>query len=115
MPIPTFNPAVRPSPGTGRNVELSLNKSSFGDGYTQASPKGLNHIRRVITLKWDALTMEQAYALDAFFVGRGGYKPFNYTIRGDIERKWTCEEWAMSDAAPFSFTATIKECFALTT
>lgn len=114
MPIPTFTPEVRPSPGTNITPEISLNKASFGDGYTQSSPKGLNHIRRVVSLTWKGLTLDQAYALDVFFTGRGGYLPFLYTVRGDTERKWTCAEWSMSDAAPFSFSATLKEEFSLT-
>lgn len=115
MPISTFNPAVRPSPGTSSTNELSLNKTSFGDGYAQTSPRGLNHIRKSVTLRWDALTLDQAKDLETFFVGLGGVTPFYYTLRWEsAARKWTCEEWAITDGSPFSFTATLKENFTLT-
>src|SRR5690606_11010776 len=112
MTIPTFNPAVAPSPGTQRTPEIALNKASFGDGYTQASPKGLNHIRRVLTLKWDGLAPDEGLALESFFAERGGYKPFWYEHHSDgVRRKWTCESWSGVSGTPNTFTATLKEDF----
>ena len=113
MTLHTFNPAVAPSPGTTNTPRVSLNKAEFGDGYTQTSPKGINHIRRTLTLKWEGLLPEQAAALDSFFTGQGGYIPFYYRhpVEG-VTRKWTCEEWGSTYGAPAKFTATLVECFA---
>lgn len=112
MAYATFTPAVRPSPGSTISREVSLRKASFGDGYTQSSPKGLNHIRASLSLKWDALTLAEAIALESFFVSKGGFTPFYYTIRGENEAKlWTCENWERSDGAPATFSATLLQSF----
>lgn len=112
MPLNTFNPPVRPSPGTSFSNKIKLREVEFGDGYTMAAPWGLNHIRRNVSLKWDALSLEQVWALDAFFAERGGNVPFYYTLHGESEpRKWTCREWSFSDAAPCTFSATLEENF----
>lgn len=116
MPLATFNPEIDPSPGTTMTPTIALNESSFGDGYTQASPKGLNHIRRSLSLKWTVLTPDQAADLDAFFMGQGGYLSFYYTHPADgVARKWTCKEWSRTFGAPFQFQATLVESFTLAT
>ena len=116
MPLLTFAPPMRPSPGTGRGVELSLNKTPFGDGYTQASPNGLNHVRRVINLKWDFLTLAEARQIDNFMIARGGFEPFYYTLNGEtVARKWTCETWNVTDDHPCKVTLTLKENFSTAT
>jgi phage-related protein len=112
MPLPTFNPLVKPSPGTGHTPEISLRKAAFGDGYTQASPSGINHIRQVIQLKWDGIDTTTMQSLRSFFEERGGYKAFYYTPYGfSTALKWTCEEWSGQADTPWSFTAKLKQSF----
>lgn len=112
MPLNTFNPPMRPSAGTNITPEVNLRKAQFGDGYTQNSPNGLNHIRRVVTLRWDFLTLTQALQMQNFMVGQGGYIPFYYALNGEGSvRKWTCESWSVTDGHPAKFTATLKENF----
>lgn len=112
MPIATFAPEIAPSPGSQRTPEVKLRKSEFGDGYTQASPAGLNHIRRTLALKWDGVSPAQLAALNAFFEAQGGYKPFWYTHAPEgVQRKWTCDTWGVTYGAPASFTATLREDF----
>jgi phage-related protein len=116
MTIPTFYPPVAPSPGTTQKPELALLKAEFGDGYTQTARNGLNHIRKVITLKWDVLTSAQAAQITAFLEERGGNLPFYYTpSRTSTPIKFTCEDWqeSMSAAGLSSFTATLKQDFSL--
>lgn len=114
MALATFAPSIAPSPGTQRSVEVSLVQANFGDGYVQASPKGLNHIRRSLSLKWDGLTPGQVSELETFFVTQGGYKPFYYQHPSDsVMRKWTCDSWSSSISAPLTFSATLKEDFSL--
>lgn len=112
MALNTFTPAVRPSPGTSFANEVNLFEPKFGYGYTGSAPVGLNHIAKNISLKWTALTLTQALALDAFFRGQGGYIPFYYTLNGEITaRKFTCKKWEFSDGTPASFSATFMENF----
>lgn len=116
MPLATFTPPVAPSPGTSNSPEISLNKTPFGDGYTQSSPKGLNNVRRSFSLRWDVLTEAQAKTIEAFLVGQGGYKPFYYTHPIDgVIRKWTCETWTVTYGKPAKVSATLVENFTLQT
>lgn len=114
MPIPVFVPPMRPSAGTGIAPEVSLRRASFGDGYVQTSPSGLNHIRRTVTLRWEYLTLTEAQAIDTFLTDQGGYRPFAYTLNGeDQPRRWTCAEWSVTDGHPARLTATFREDFSI--
>ncbi|MTH61206.1 phage tail protein [Paracoccus litorisediminis] len=116
MPLNTFNPPVRPSMGTGIAPEVTLRKAQFGDGYTQNSPAGLNHIRQVVTLKWETMSLAEARQIETFLIGQGGYIPFYYTLNGEsTPRKWTCESWALTDGHPSKIQATFRENFTTAT
>ena len=112
MTLPTFTPPVAPSPGTGHNPEISLRKAEFGDGYTQASPAGLNHIREVIALRWDGIDLDTTQALRICVEERGGYKPFYYKPYGFVTAmKWTCAEWSGVAGAPWTVAAKLRQSF----
>lgn len=112
MTLPTFTPLIAPSPGTRHKPEVKLREAPFGDGYAQAAPDGLNHIRRVVTLTWAALPKEVAEQLDAFFVERGGYKAFLYQPEGFAAPVgWTCREWSSSSTTPWTYSATLRQDF----
>ena len=112
MPYATFTPPVAPSPGTTITPLVALNEASFGDGYSQASPKGINSLRRKVSLTWDALTFEQAKEIENFFIAQGGHLPFWWTVRGDAAAtKWICKSWSRTDAAPASIRAELVEWF----
>ncbi len=112
MPLTTFNPPIAPSPGTRHAPKVNLLEAEFGDGYTQASPRGLNHIQRVATLRWDGLTEAQYNTIEDFFVTQGGYRPFWYQPRGFATAlKWVCKEWDGSDNSPWRFTAKLEQHF----
>lgn len=113
MALKTFRPDPGPSPGTGFKPTIKVHEAEFGDGYSQPTPAGLNHIREELTLKWDALTEDQMHRLNAFFREHKGVIPFYYKPVGDKKpRKWTCKEWdrAMPDGL-WTFSATLKEDF----
>lgn len=94
MPLTTFTPPRAPDPGTNDSPKVSVLKAEFGDGYTQATAAGINHIRRSLSLTWSFLSPTQAKAITDFFVARGGYTPFYYTPSDESTPvKWTCEEW----------------------
>lgn len=112
MPLVTFTPSIAPSPGTSHKPKITLNEAEFGDGYTQSSPKGLNHIRQIVSLRWDGLTETQIAELKSFFESRGGYRPFYFQPRGYATRlKWTCSDWSFSDSSPWTFSAELKQSF----
>lgn len=116
MALPTFSPPVAPSAGLAVEPKLNLFKSEFGDGYTQASPAGLNHIRDVAELKFEMMTSLQAAGLVAFLRERGGYQPFLWTAPDeDTPRRWTCAKWkhVRDEAGRSTVTATLEQDFGL--
>lgn len=115
MSLKTFIPPVDPSPGTRRSQEISLLEAEFGDGYSQTMPRGKNHIRRKLSLVWDALTKSQAQEIDDFFQKRLGYEAFYYTPPGESEPLiWTCKEWSHgTQGGVWTFTAELAQSFNL--
>lgn len=115
MALLTFTPARAPSPGTTNTPELKVLSASFGDGYTQEAPDGLNHIRDVLILSWDKLHPTDAAAIVAFFVARGGTTPFYYTPSDGTVAKWTCKEWSdeRTTGGMRTVKATLRQSFSL--
>lgn len=112
MGIPTFNPPIAPSPGTRHAPKVNILEAAFGDGYTQASPNGLNHIRQNLTLKWDGITEAQYLEILSFFEARGGYEPFSYQPRGFTKAHlWTAREWSGADDTPWRFEVKLQQWF----
>lgn len=118
MALQTFSPSVAPSPGTSRKPEVKVLVASFGDGYSQAAPDGLNHIRRTLTLFWEKLTPTQADAIDTFLTTHGGVTPFYYTPSDEDDPvKWVCREWDQrTGKSGFrEFNAVLRQDFSLVT
>lgn len=112
MALLTFAPPIAPSPGTNFNPKVSLNQADFGDGYTQASPRGINHIKETVDLRWNGLTEMEYVTIRSFFEDHGGYLPFWYQVRGRAApMKWTCAEWSGSDSSPWTFQAKLVQNF----
>jgi phage-related protein len=94
MTLATFTPPRKPDRGTEDTPKVKVLKAEFGDGYTQSSPDGLNHIRRQMTLSWEMLNPTQAAAITGFFVAQLGCTPFWWTPSDETTPvKWTCEDW----------------------
>lgn len=113
MPLPVFEPPVRPSPGTSHKPRLSLWEADFGDGYSQPTPKGINHIKKSVALTWDVLTTGQMSEIRDFFERLGGNQPFYFDPFGeDGMLKWTCKEFDWTtDGGIWKITATLVQSF----
>lgn len=113
MTMLTFRPPVAPSPGTSYMPQLKILDAEFGDGYSQPTPNGLNHIRNTVGLAWDALTLQQMQTIVGFFVRHGGTRTFHYAPFGarGISR-WTCRDWThTADNGVWKVTATLVQSF----
>lgn len=113
MPLPTFNPPVGPSPGTGWGRKLKILEADFGDGYSQPTPHGLNHMKKELSLNWGGLRESQMLVIDNFFAERGGTKAFYFRPAGHAAPlKWTCKEWdAKIEDGVWKMTATLEQSF----
>lgn len=116
MAVPTFIPPKAPSVGASTEPKISLFENEFGDGYTQRSPKGLNHVRETAELKFELLTASQSVAVRAFLQERGGYKPFLYTLPGETTPlRFICKKWkrAFEEGDLQTITLTLEQDFSI--
>ena len=113
MSLLTFTPPVGPSPGTAHKPQLNILDAEFGDGYGQPTPNGINHIKRMVSLKWDVLTYEQMQQIHQFFLRHGGTKSFYYRPFGEeMSIKWTCREFSPKTTdGIWEYTAELVESF----
>ncbi|HEV7251666.1 MAG TPA: phage tail protein [Mesorhizobium sp.] len=115
MPFPSFTPPLSPS-SVEFEPELKLNEVEFGDGYTQTTAAGMNHLRQVATLNWELLEPAEKADLVAFLTARKGFETFTYTIPGEATAlNWTCKQWSVQarPASLYSLTATFRQSFEL--
>lgn len=114
MTLPVFTPPVSPTAGLQDKPEIKLRKADFGDGYTQPTPDGLNHIRSVVTLEFGLLEPAEKEAIVNFLQARGGSEPFTYTIPGSASAtRFTCNDWQVTalGASLFNVSATLRQDF----
>lgn len=83
---------AQPNWGISLNREPQINKVTFGDGYEQSRPKGLNHLLRQYSLSFSGVE-QQIRQIDDFLKRQGGYKSFYWTPSGDTRGKFKCEKW----------------------
>lgn len=118
MAILTFTPPVAPSTGMSNRPKLNILKAEFGDGYTQRAANGINNVRKVYNLSWDALLPEQASYIMTFILELNGYLPFYYTLPDEVTPiKFTCENVTDEHISTglHKVTATFEQTFDLTT
>ena len=100
MAIPTFNPPVPPQPQTSTSQDVRLLEAEFGDGYTQVTRDGINHIKHKARLVWTSVHKLHSNEIISFFEERGGDQPFWYRLPDVPERmRWRCIKWDRTYAA----------------
>lgn len=114
----TFTPPIGPSFSTTQRTSPRVNEATFGDGYSQRVPMGLNSTPSTITAKWDVVDNAQALAIIAFFENQNGTEPFNYSFPWDTRsRLWVCQDWSLTpidgggDELIYTINATLREVF----
>ena len=113
MALPTFTPAVGPSPGTAFKPHIKVLEAEFGDGYSQPTPDGINNVRETVDLRWDGLTEPQMEAINSFLTARKGAEAFYYQPAGfGTAMKWTCKEWTRTlGGGVWQMTANLVQSF----
>jgi phage-related protein len=117
MSLDTFTPPRIPDAPMAETSKLSLSEAEFGDGYTQATPNGLNHIRRSYQAKWTALTDDEAQTIVAFMASHKGSEPFWYTVPRIGKLKVSCKNWSrtLNELGSVDVTAELVESFSTET
>jgi phage-related protein len=126
MTMKELRPCVEPSVGAQNKPEIKILQASFGDGYSQPTPDGLNHIRSVLTLQWDGLERCERDEIIDFLECRGGTEPFIFRMpqdrqaplwalkNADLTRfAFTCAEWSDTalEAKLYTVNATFRQWF----
>lgn len=114
MTLPTFTPPFEPSAGLQAKPEIKVLKADFGDGYSQPTPDGLNHIREVLTLTWEGLERIERDQIITFMKLQKGTQPFAYSLPGDsAPSRFTCSDWSHTALGSDLWTvnATFKQDF----
>lgn len=107
----TFTPPLNPSiNGTSISVAPRVLSTTFGDGYRQTSPDGLNTIVHTHQLAWSSIAKTDAQTIQAFLYAHVG-SAFYYTSPLDnVQRKWDWSGLQYSDlsssVSTISFTLT---------
>lgn len=106
---------VNPDWGLSEKTEFKVSTVSFGDGYEQRRPEGLNSRRRKWTLKWTNLSLDQKDVLVNFLQERKGAYSFIWQKPGDEAVRVLCESvgFTWTDYSVYSVQASIKEDFSL--
>jgi phage-related protein len=91
----------RPDESSSKTIEPRVNRTEFGDGYSERSRAGINNISETWEGTWSVMTSDQASSLDDFFRMQGGVDWFWWLAPGDkVSKKWTCGHWQRSFGAP---------------
>jgi phage-related protein len=90
---PVFYPPKNPDQSPDIDSAPALLSVAFGDGYTQSSPKGINHIADTMSVAWSLLSLEEVTVMDAFFRERGGYQSFWYALPSCGLWQWKAPRW----------------------
>ncbi len=93
---PVLYPPKNPDQSPEINSQANLLVATFGDGYVQASPKGINHVGQTVGVAWSLLTKGEADQLEAFFIERGGYQTFWYALPLRPLLQWRSASWKVS-------------------
>ncbi|NDV19996.1 phage tail protein [Pseudodesulfovibrio sp. JC047] len=116
MNLMTFVPPVSPDYPASRSSAANVKTLTFGDGYSQRTPSGLNSLSCSMSLTWSKLVKSEADLIEAFFQGRKGTEAFYWTApHQEAAQKWVCQKWSRDrQIGPFdSLKASFQEVFDL--
>lgn len=90
----TFSPPRNPDAPITEETLPRIRVAEFGDGYTQRSADGLNHLPRKLTLKWTRISWLDAESIVSFLRDRGATESFDYKPPGfSSSIKFICPNW----------------------
>lgn len=115
MPTITYpefpSDVIGPSYPLSKNVTPRVKVASFGDGYTQQSPDGLNPILHTWSLVWNVVTYEERTTITQFFKDRKGCESFYWTDGAGTPHLVKCTTWTETNIEPtlYKIDATFKQ------
>ncbi|CAM3536609.1 Phage minor tail protein [Vibrio aerogenes CECT 7868] len=108
-------PDLCPDYNSGASISHDVVSVSFGDGYEQRMPKGINNTQLSYSLSWSGLTQSERDTLVDFLMKHGGVTPFYWTPWDGQTQLWICEKYAVSPkpANYYDISATFTKSYSL--
>lgn len=113
--MPTYSsfPTTVPGPSypIDKQAEPRIKRASFGDGYSQQAPDGINYNLYTWNLSWDVLTSDEKTTIENFLINQKGYITFEWTDPSSTVYKVKCPSWTVTNFEPslYKITATFKQ------
>lgn len=110
----TLPEVSNPDWGFGETPEFRVRKVSFGDGYEQRAPDGINSTRRKWSPVWTMLSEEEKDLLYDFLLARAGVEAFMFNPPpkyAPVKALCTEVRWSYNQFNDFSVSAEFKEDF----
>lgn len=97
--------------GTGE-INFSVNKAGFGDGYSQSVARGINNGKQLWPLTFTYKKVD-AQAIREFLDGHKGAKSFAWKPPLGMLSLWTCEQYSFTPlgADVYRINATFEQVF----
>lgn len=103
--------------GINKNTDWRVLKASFGDGYSQRTPDGLNSVVDKWSIIYPHLTGSDITTLETFINSVGSWEYFNWKPLGESKtKKWVITSGVRKQPLPgpaASFSFEIEEVFDL--
>lgn len=106
----TSFPNIAPDVSSTRSTKRTLNVTSFGNGYEQRVPVGINYKRDNWSLSWSNLTSDEKDTLVTFLeaISDGSVATWTSPMGGG-EKKYVLDgDWGVSFPSGNLFTVTAK-------
>ncbi len=108
--IPSYPPDIE----SQRSSTFSVLTVSFGDGYSQRKPQGINSVKDSYTLTWTGLNRTKYDDLYGFLFDTKGVTAFYWTpSQSETQSKWIVTDLSSSNIGYKLWTvnATVEEVF----
>lgn len=103
-----------PDKGLGEDSEAKVHKISFGDGYEQRTPKGINNLKQNYNLTFATRPKAEIDDITAFLETKQGTTNFSLTVPdsnvggGERTIKVVAENWSREIAYDEYYTCTVQ-------
>ena len=85
--IKTFPESFPCDESVQSSKKYGINSTSFGDGYSQRSKTGINHVSKTYSPSWSALNEDEKDEIIAFFDDTEGVDAFYWTPWDVLEKE----------------------------
>lgn len=113
--MPVAFPSIQISQASNRSTKRDILTVSFGNGYEQRVPNGINYKREMWSVEWSGLTTSEKNAIETFLnaISAGDYTTWTSPLDSTSKKFVLDGEWMISDigGAIWSITANFRQVY----